>query len=139
MHKKKATEPQKLETPLYGTEKSQLETIDEISFDQSQFDKSYEDYLDTVAALEKRADNPTFPMADRSPELIAVRNEVSRLARTGELYFITAYFKYLSALGFGDEDAKTLADNLEGPCRSNIYEKVQRARGTLEVKTVLFM
>jgi hypothetical protein len=133
----KAGEPQKLELQLCATEKSQLETIDVISDDQ--FLSMMDDYYDKVEALEKKADKPIFPMADRSKELNAVRNEVSKLARTGCDYLRLAYLKYLSALGFSVEDANFLTDNLEGPCRSSIYEKVQRAKGALDMKTMLIL
>lgn len=132
----KAGEPQKLE-PLFGPELSSVQTIDEISMDESDLDKSYCDYLDMIAALAKRADNPSFTMAKHSPELNAVHNEVTKLANNGRIYLRLAYLKYLSALGFSVDDAKCLADNIEGPCRSNIFEKVQRAEWALDMATVI--
>jgi hypothetical protein len=133
MREKKAAEPQKLELSLIGTEKPQIEVINVYSEGDSQF---WDEFCEKVDALEQRADEPIFPMEDRSVELNAVRDEVSKLARTGCDYLRLAYLKYLFALGFSVEDANFLADNLDGPCRSNIFEKVRRAEGALFIKTV---
>jgi hypothetical protein len=139
MRNTKAGEPKKLEHPLLDTKKSQIETIDVISEEEYQSLEHWEEeYYEKIGALNERAEKPTFSKVN-SDELNAVKNEVSRLAHTGQIYLQVAYQKYLSAIGFSVEDAKLLVDNIEGPCNSNIFEKVRHAERALAMETVIFL
>jgi hypothetical protein len=139
MREKKAAEPQKMELPSFATEKSQLETIDVISDDQTSFDEYWNELAEKLEVLEQRADKPMFLMENRSIEFNAMRNEVNRLANTGCTYLRLAYLKYLSAAGFSIDDANLLVDNVEGPCRSNIFKKVQHAQWALDTTGVIVL
>jgi hypothetical protein len=140
MRKRKAAEPQILEHSLLSTEKSLIETIDVISNDEYQsLDRWEEEYYEKIGALNERAEKPTFPMEVHSAEFKAIRKEVSELARNGQIYLRVAYLKYLSAIGFSIDDANLLVDNIEGPCRSNIFEKVRHAEWALDMATMDFI
>lgn len=137
---KKAGEPQKLEQPLCGANVSPVETIDAFSNDEPQFlDRWEEEYYENIGALDKRAEKPMFSMEVSSEEFKTIRKEVCGLAHTGQIYLRLAYMKYLSAIGFSVEDATLLVDNIEGPCRSNIFQKVQHAEWALDMATVKFL